>query len=192
MKTMTLIALCGSLRKHSNNAALIQTMRSELLPADTRLDLHSLQAIPPYNEDDDNGAVPQSVIELRQSVQHADGLLIASPEYNQGISGVLKNALDWLSCRHAQSPMEGKLTLPLTASSSLTGGSRAQQQLSQTLWAMGAELVAYPPIVITEIDSKIDEGRLIDAATRQVLSQALTILRSTYNDVSNGATLIWA
>ncbi|WP_434694761.1 NADPH-dependent FMN reductase [Pseudomonas sp. Z1-14] len=104
--TINILGLSGSLRRQSAHTAILRTV-AERLPEHVRLTLHGLDNIPPYNEDDDGAHAPQAAIAWRTAVAAADGVLIGSPEYNHGMSGVLKNALDWLSRPHGKSVLLG-------------------------------------------------------------------------------------
>ncbi|NWB53340.1 NADPH-dependent FMN reductase [Pseudomonas sp. F8002] len=173
MREIKLLALCGSLRQGSNHATILRTIGTELLPPQVSLRTHSLHDIPLYDRDLDEGDLPTSVRDLRQAITEADGVLIATPEISYGMSGVIKNALDWLSSHPSLHPFKGKPVMTLTGSPTFTGGARAQLQLSESLWAIEATPVAYPQIVITNTDSKIFEGRLADEATRQFLAEGM-------------------
>ncbi|MGV0319293.1 MULTISPECIES: NADPH-dependent FMN reductase [Pseudomonas] len=177
MKLCQFVGLCGSLRKQSAHEQILRTMAQELLPSDTHLALFRLHEIPPYNEDLEGAATPAAVLELRQSVNAADGVVIGSPEYNHGMSGVLKNALDWLSRPHGKSVLAAKPVLTFTASPAFTGGVRAQQQLNETLWAIPADLARYPQIVIGSVQSKMSDGRLVDEPSREYVRAGLKVLR---------------
>lgn len=178
MTTIHLLGLCGSLRRASSHEIILRTAAEELLPADVRLHLHPLHGIPLYNEDHDGDATPDAVRALREAARQADGVLLGSPEYNHGMSGVMNNALDWLSRPHGLSPMREKPVLTFTASPAFTGGVRAQQQLNESLWAMQAILVPYPQIVIGSVGAKLGDGRLQDESARQFLKQGLLTLLS--------------
>jgi len=169
MTTIHLLGLCGSLRRASSHEIILRTAAEELLPADVRLHLHPLHDIPLYNEDHDGDATPGAVRALREAARQADGVLLGSPEYNHGMSGVMNNALDWLSRPHGRSALKEKPVLSFTASPAFTGGVRAQQQLNESLWAMQAVLVPYPQIVIGSLSTKLSQGRLTDEAVRQFL-----------------------
>ncbi|EAR20675.1 NADPH-dependent FMN reductase [Nitrococcus mobilis] len=98
-----IIGIAGSLRQGSYNAALLRTA-AELLPPGTTLEIASIKAIPLYNGDLEAGGIPQPVSQLKARLAAADGLLLASPEYNNSIPGVLKNVIDWLSRPPADIP----------------------------------------------------------------------------------------
>jgi chromate reductase len=167
-QTINILGLSGSLRRQSAHTAVLHSV-AQGLPGTVRLSVHGLDAIPPYNEDHDGPNAPPAVIALRAAVAEADGLLIGSPEYNHGMSGVLKNALDWLSRPHGRSVLTGRPVLTFTASPAFTGGVRAHQQLNETLWAIQAQLVVYPQIVIGSVAGKIQDGRLVDEAVEKFL-----------------------
>jgi NAD(P)H-dependent FMN reductase len=96
MKT-TLVGLSGSLRRESFNTLLLRAAQ-RLCPDGTTLDVQSIESVPLYNFDVEQAdGIPAAVTELKDAIAAADGLLIATPEYNNSIPGVLKNAIDWLS-----------------------------------------------------------------------------------------------
>ncbi|TBU73181.1 NADPH-dependent FMN reductase [Phytopseudomonas daroniae] len=192
MRKIRLLGLCGSLRQQSSNSVVLHTLSSELLPSDVKLNVYDLNDIPLYNADLDGEEPPASVKGLRDAVNDADGLVIASPEYSHSMSGVIKNALDWLSCLDRPSPLKGKPTLTITASPTFTGGSRAQHQLSEALWAVRASLINFPQVVITEVTTKIRNERLVDEAARQTLAEATEVLKEATLESIPNATLIWA
>lgn len=179
MSAMRLVGLSGSLRGNSAHSAILATIADALLPADMHLHVHPLHEVGPYNEDWDGDNAPLAVRQLRRAVFEADGLVLGSPEYNHGMSGVLKNALDWLSRPHGQSVLMGKPVLTFTASPAFTGGVRAQQQLNETLWAVSAELIRYPQIVIGGVATKVAGGILVDEAARSFIADGLLELRAT-------------
>ena len=129
------------------------------------LNIFPLHAIPLYNEDDDAGPAPESVRALRSAIEGSDGVIMISPEYNHGMSGVLKNGLDWASRPYGRSVLRGKPVLTMTASPAFTGGVRAQQQVNETLVSIPARLVLRPQIVIGGVHEKVRCGRLVDEAT---------------------------
>jgi chromate reductase, NAD(P)H dehydrogenase (quinone) len=102
---------------------------------------------------------------LRSAIETSDGVIMISPEYNHGMSGVLKNALDWTSRPFGRSVLRGKPVLTMTASPAFTGGVRAQQQMNETLASIPARRVLRPQIVIGGVYEKVRDGRLVDEAT---------------------------
>lgn len=115
-----------------------------------------------YNEDDDHEQSPQSVRALRSVIDTSDGVIMISPEYNHGMSGVLKNALDWASRPYGRSGLRDRPVLTMTASPAFTGAVRAQQQMNETLLAIAARLVLRSQAVIAGVHEKVRDGRLSD------------------------------
>ena len=97
-RIFNVVGFAGSLRRGSYNRALLCTAR-ELAPPTLHIDIHELDGIPLYNGDVEAGGIPTSILQLREAIDKADALLIATPEYNHGVPGVLKNTIDWLSRR---------------------------------------------------------------------------------------------
>jgi len=164
-----LLGLSGSLRRSSYSTAMLRGFRDSLAPR-AALEIFPLHGLPLYNEDDDAEHAPEPVRALRSAIEASDGVIIISPEYNHGMSGVLKNALDWASRPHGLSVLRNKPVLTMTASPAFTGGVRAQQQMNETLAAIQARPVLRPQIVIGGVHEKVRDGRLVDEA---VLSFAL-------------------
>lgn len=158
-----LLGISGSIRRHSHCTAVLRTL-GEGLGGTASLDLLPLNDIPPYDPDLDAENTPDSAVALRKAIAAADGLVVISPEYNYGMSGVLKNALDWASRPAMQSPVRGKPILIMTASPAFTGGVRAQHEMRETLAGMMGRVIARPQVVIASVHEKIKDGRLTDAA----------------------------
>jgi len=164
MTQLRLLGLSGSLRRASNSTAVLRGLQDALAPK-AALDVFSLQGLPLYNEDDDGEQAPESVRALRSAIETSDGVIMVSPEYNHGMSGVLKNSLDWASRPYGRSVLRGKPVLTMTASPAFTGGVRAQQQMNETLASIPARLVLRPQIVIGGVHEKVRDGHLVDEAT---------------------------
>ena len=158
-----LLGLSGSLRRASCSTAVLRGLQ-DTLGLRAALDIFPLHAIPLYNEDDDAGQAPEPVRALRSAIDASDGVIMISPEYNHGMSGVLKNALDWASRPYGLSVLKSKPVLTMTASPAFTGGVRAQQQMNETLASIPARPVFRPQIVIGGVHEKVRDGRLIDEA----------------------------
>jgi chromate reductase len=163
MTQLRLLGLSGSLRRASNSTAVLRGLQGALATR-AAFNIFPLHAVPPYNEDDDGEEAPESVHALRSAIEASDGVIVISPEYNHGMSGVLKNALDWVSRPYGRSTLRGKPVLTMTASPAFTGGVRAQQQMNETLTSIPARLVFRPQIVIGGVHEKVREGRLVDEA----------------------------
>jgi chromate reductase len=155
------LGVSGSLRRASGSTAVLCSLRDALAPRVT-LNIFALHGIPLYNEDDDGDHATESVRALRSAIDTSDGVIMVSPEYNHGMSGVLKNALDWASRPYGRSVLTGKPSLTMTVSPAFTGGVRAQQQMNETLLSIPARLVLRPQIVIGNVHEKVRYGRLVD------------------------------
>jgi len=166
-------SFAGSLRQGSFNRALLRAAVS-LAPATLHVTVHDLAAIPLYNGDVEARAVPEPVDALRAAVRGADGLLIATPEYNHGVPGVLKNTIDWLSRPPRGSALDGKPAAIMGASPGLTGTARGQSQLRQAFVFTNTYAMPQPEVLVSRAHEKFDaQGELTDAATREFLGTFL-------------------
>jgi len=171
------LCLAGSLRRHSWNRRLLLAAAAQA-PASLQLELYdALAAVPLFDEDLESRdpAGPAGVQALRAAVAAADGVVIATPEYNQAIPGVLKNALDWLS---RESPvgevLTGKPVAVLGASSGPWGTRLAQASVRQVLHTCGALVMPAPSLFVARAAERFDAaGTLTDPATMQSLQQLL-------------------
>ena len=142
-----ILGISGSLRERSYNTALLRAA-AELVPPDAEIELFDLAAIPLYNDDVESAGDPAPVAELRAAVAEADALLLATPEYNRGTSGVLKNAIDWLSRPALASVLRWKPVAIMGASSGRGGTRRAQQQVRDALLFPGAIVLEQPEVAV--------------------------------------------
>ncbi len=126
-----MFGFAGSPRRGSYNKALLRAA-SELIPKDAKLETFDLEGIPPFNQDLE-ASVPEGVNEFKQKIRSADAILIATPEHNYSVPGVLKNAIDWASRPYGDNSFEGKPVAIMSASIGLLGGSRARYHLRQIL-----------------------------------------------------------
>ena len=167
-----LLALSGSLRAASSNTALLATL-AELAPTGVTVTLHPIGDLPLYN-DDLSGDALAPVERLKAAIAAAHGLVIATPEYNYGIPGPLKNALDWASRPGYRSVFVGKPTGIIGASGGGSGAIRAQGQLKQVMLGMLAQVFPWPEVAVTHAGGKIADGRVTDASTREHLERFVT------------------
>jgi chromate reductase len=138
---MRVLAISGSLRRDSDNTKLLRAA-SESLPPSAQLEfLDGLADVPPYNEDEDVDPAPLAVQRMREAIAGADAVLIATPEYNASIPGVLKNALDWASRPFPDNAFRGKTVAVIGASTSMFGAVWAQAELRKVLGAIGARVI---------------------------------------------------
>lgn len=177
MSDTTILAITGSLRAGSLNGLLVQAA-ADLTPAGVTVQIYQgLRDIPHYDADLDTPTPPDAVADLRARIVGADGLLIATPEYNHAIPGVLKNALDWASTPPRAAALAGKPTAVMGASPSPFGTIRAQTNLRQVLTACGAAVVGKPEVAVFSAHDRFDDqGRLIDEISAGFLSGLLEAL----------------
>jgi len=182
-----LLGLCGSLRARSYNLGALQAA-AELLDAQLgSLQIASLRGIPIYEADEQKEGFPAEVLALGEAIRAADAVLIASPEYNFGIPGGLKNALDWLS-RLPDAPLRGKPVAILGAATGPVGTARMQYELRKVLLFLDAEVLGKPEIFISHAASKFDaSGRLVDAQTRAFMGTQLQALLALIARIQAGA-----
>jgi chromate reductase len=138
---MRILAIPGSVRRDSHNLRLLRHA-AERAPEGVEIEIYTgLKSIPPYDEDDDIQPAPAPVAELRRLVAEADGVLIATPEYNSSIPGVLKNAIDWVSRPRAETPFQNKPAAVVGASTGQFGAVWAQAELRKVLASTGARVI---------------------------------------------------
>ncbi len=171
--TVRVLGLSGSLRSGSYNTAALRAAQ-ELAPPGMTIDTFGLAPVPLYNEDVKAQGYPAPVAELRQRVKEADGVLLVTPEYNYSVSGVLKNAIDWIS-RPPDQPFDGKPIAVMGASMGLLGTARAQYHLRQMFVFMNGYVLNRPEVMIAQAQNKFDAaGKLTDQTTRDMLGLLLT------------------
>lgn len=138
---MRVLGITGSLRRDSYNHALLREA-AERLPAGAELvEFDRLGEIPPYDADVEAEGTPEPVEALRQAMREADAVLVATPEYNHSIPGVLKNALDWASRPAGQSALTGTPAMVIGASTGMFGAVWAQAETRKVLGALGGRVV---------------------------------------------------
>lgn len=175
-KTIRVLAISGSLRKAALNTALLRAAQ-DLAPEGMSIDLYEdLASIPAYDDDIRLAGFPPAVEALRDRVRNADALIFATPEYNRSFSGVLKNAIDWVS-RPPIQPFDGKPALVTGAGPGLLGTALANYQLRQVLSVLNVHVVPGLEVLVGGAMDKFDaEGRLTHEPTREALVKALTAL----------------
>jgi chromate reductase, NAD(P)H dehydrogenase (quinone) len=167
------VGFAGSLRSGSYNRALLRTAK-DLAPPSLQIMICELDGIPLYNDDIEAAGAPPSVVRLREAVRESDALLIATPEYNHGVPGVLKNTIDWLSRPPRNNALNGKIAAVMGASLGMTGTARGQAQLRQALGATNTYALLQPEVLVAHAHEKFDaDGRLTHPATREVLATFL-------------------
>jgi chromate reductase, NAD(P)H dehydrogenase (quinone) len=158
-----LLGISGSLRANSFSSAILAALAAATA-SEAIFDYADIGSVPHFNQDLYVDPLPEAVQHLRAQIADADGLVIVSSEYNHGIPGTLKNALDWASRPHNGSPLRNKPVLIVTSSPAVTGGVRAQYQIRETVISALARPVNTPEIVVGHVGTKIVGGKFDDPA----------------------------
>jgi len=170
------LGFSGSLRKASNNAGLLRAA-AQMLPEGMTLEVFDLAPIPLFNEDlISAGEIPEPVRQFKARIAAADAVLIATPEYNYSMSGVLKNAIDWASRPSKESPLNDK-PLAIMGAGGIMGTSRAQFHLRQVAVYTNMHPLNKPEVAIQRAWEKFDgEGNLTDAQSLEQVRALLVAL----------------
>lgn len=190
--SLSVLGFAGSLRAGSYNRALLAAA-VELAPADMVLRTFDLSAVPLYNGDVEAQGDPEPVAWFKRAISEADGVLMVTPEYNHGVPGVMKNAVDWASRPPRGSVLDAKPVAIIGASPAITGSARGQSQLRQAFEFTNSFCMPQPELLVFRAHEKFDEhGRLMDAATRERIAPFLEafgrwIRRFQKNDHQEGA-----
>lgn len=176
---ISLLGISGSLRQGSYSTAILRTLVCAVHP-DAELTIFNLRSIPLYDEDIEGEKRPESVQALISAISACDGLVVVSPEYNHGISGVLKNAIDWASRPAYQSVLKAKPVVYMTSSPGAYGGVRAQSHLQQLFTATLSRPVNASQVAIPGIAAKVTDGHLHDETS---MSFALAAVRALIAEI---------
>lgn len=172
-ESLRVLGFAGSLRRDSFNRRLLRAA-SELAPTGMKVQIFDLRAIPLYNFDVEQSGDPPSVTAFKDAIRNADALLVATPEYQHGVPGVLKNALDWASRPPGMSALQGKPVAIMGASPGFTGTARAQSQLRESFGFSESYVVLQPEVLVGRAHEKFDaEGRLSDLKTMEAIRRLL-------------------
>lgn len=171
------VGLSGSLRSGSFNTLLLANAVA-LAPPELEIDVFDrLREIPLFDADLAEQGDPPAVAALRRAIVGSEALVVATPEYNYGVPGVLKNALDWVSIPPGRSGLEGRTVALMGASPSILGTARAQTQLRQLFVFTQSHVVPSPEIFVTKADTRFDgEGRLTDTGATKLIGRLLANL----------------
>jgi chromate reductase len=174
-KKIKILGFAGSLRKESYNRALLRAAQ-ELLPEDASLEIYDISGFPEFNQDYEKQPSTK-VREFKTKIIAADAILIATPEYNFSIPGVLKNAIDWASRPYGDNSFDGKPVAMMSASVGMLGGARAQYQLRQVFVYLNMYPVNLPEVFVNFAPQKFDsKGVLTNEDSRKFIRQLLTNL----------------
>lgn len=185
--SLKVCGLAGSLRRDSFNRALLRAAK-ELAPDDMEIRIFDgMPEVPLFNQDVEGEGDPDPVRALKDAIREADALLIATPEYNHGVPGVLKNAIDWASRPARDSVLDGKPTAILGASPGITGTARAQSQLRQAFVFTRTPVLLQPEVLVYRAREKFDdEGRLTHERTREFVEKLLVALAAWARQLGQG------
>ncbi len=171
-KKLKILGFVGSLRKSSYNRALMR-VAVELMPEDAEIEVFDLAGIPPFNQDFETQP-PQIVRDFKAKIRAADALLIATPEYNYSIPGVLKNAIDWASRPYADKVFDRKPVALMSASIGKLGGARAQYHLRQSFVFLNMYPINQPEVMLMQAGQSVDEnGNLTNEDTKKLIRKLL-------------------
>jgi len=172
---MMILGFAGSLRKGSYNKSLLRAA-AEMVPPEVKLEIFDLEGIPPFNQDFEDQPA-ERVKEFKNKIRAADALLIATPEYNYSVPGVLKNAIDNASRPHGDNAFDGKPVAIMGASIGMLGTARAQYHLRQSCVWLNLYPLNKPEVMVPLAQEKIDpNGRVIDEKTREKIKELLESL----------------
>ena len=175
MAKLKILGIAGSLRQNSYNKSALRAAQ-QLVPGDAEIEIFDLRGIPPFNEDDEKNP-PAQVVEFKQKIRAADGILFVTPEYNYSIPGVLKNAIDWASRPYGDSAWNRKAVAVMGASVGTLGSARAQYHLRQVFIFLNVHDMKQPEMMIAGAGQRFDgQGNLTDEATKEHLRKFLAAL----------------
>ena len=167
-----ILGIAGSLRKDSYNKAALRIAQS-LCPQGAKLEIYDLAGLPLFNQDEERSPTPE-VTEFKQRIRAADAILISTPEYNYGLPGVLKNAIDCASRPYGDNAWSGKPVAIMSAAMSVAGGIRAQYQLRQCFVFLNMDAVVQPEVAIASAHQRFDDkGNLGDETSKKMIAQLL-------------------
>ncbi|HEX8138177.1 MAG TPA: NAD(P)H-dependent oxidoreductase [Pyrinomonadaceae bacterium] len=171
-KPVRILGIAGSLRRQSYNRAALRAATT-LVPEGATIETFEIDGLPGFSEDDEQSP-PAKVLELKRRIREADAILIATPEYNYSVPGVLKNAIDWASRPYGDSAWNGKPAAIMGASIGAIGTARAQYHLRQMMVFLNMFPVNQPEVMIGNASTRFDaDGNLTDDATKDFIRQLL-------------------
>jgi chromate reductase, NAD(P)H dehydrogenase (quinone) len=175
MQEISILGFAGSLRKDSYNKAILRAA-VELIPKNAVIEIFDLEGIPFFNQDLENQPHGK-VSEFKSKIRAADAILIATPEYNYSIPGVLKNAIDCASRPYGDNALEDKPVALMGASIGMLGTARAQYHLRQCFVFLNMHPLNRPEVMVTFAQEKIDtSGRVTDQTTREKIKELIESL----------------
>ena len=169
---LKILGFAGSLRAGSYNKSLLRAA-ANLMPEDTNLEIFDIDGIPAFNQDTENN-MPEKVKDFKSKIREADAILIATPEYNYSVPGVLKNAIDFATRPYGDNPFNEKPVAIMSASVGMLGGARAQYHLRQIFVYLNMHPINGPEVIVPFAQNKFDtSGNLVDENTQMFVRQLL-------------------
>ena len=167
-----ILGIAGSLRQASYNKAALRAAQS-VCPEGAKLEIYDIAGLPLFNQDEEKNPTPK-VTEFKQRIRTADAILFSTAEYNYGIPGVLKNAIDVASRPYGDSAWNGKVVAIMSAAMGAAGGLRAQYQLRQYFIFLNMDAVVQPEVAIAAAHQRFDDkGSLTDETSKKMIAQLL-------------------
>jgi len=177
-ESVRILGFAGSLRRGSYNRALLRAAQG-LAPEGMTIEIFDLVEVPLYNADVEAQGDPPGVAAFKQAIRAADGLLMVTPEYNHGVPGVMKNAVDWASRPPQDAVLARKPVGLLGASPGMTGSARGQSQLRQAFEFTNSYCMPQPEVLVARAHEKFDaEGKLTDETTAKFLGTWLVAFQA--------------
>ena len=169
---LKVLGVCGSARKASLSMAALRACK-ELAPAGLSISIANIGDIPMYNQDVFDAGIPQPAKRFYDEIAAADGVLIATPEYNFSLPPLLKNAIDWVS-KMPKQPFDNKPIAVFSASQGPLGGARVQYDVRKILVQLWGLVLPRPEVFIGAAQTKIDaQGKITDEATKKFLTDLM-------------------
>jgi len=184
---LTILGIAGSLRKASINHGVLRAAQA-LAPEGVKIEIFDLTGIPGFNQDEDQHP-PEQVAEFKTRIRAADAILIATPEYNYSIPGVLKNAIDWASRPYGDNSWDGKPAAIMGASPAANGTARAQYHLRQVFVYLNIHTLNKPEVMIGNAYPLFDQaGNLTDEKTKKHIREMVESLVKYTQQLEKGRT----
>ena len=169
---ITILGIAGSLRKDSYNKGALRAAQT-LCPESAKLEVYDIAGLPLFNQDEEKNPTPK-VSEFKQKIRAADAILLVTPEYNYGVPGVMKNALDVASRPYGDNAWSGKPVALMSAALSVAGGIRAQYHIRQSFIFLNMDAVVQPEVAIGNATQRFDDkGNLTDETSKKLIRQLL-------------------
>ena len=169
---ITILGIAGSLRKDSYNKGALRAAQ-QLCPEGARIEIYDIAGLPLFNQDEEKNPTAK-VTEFKQKIRAADAILISTAEYNYGMPGVLKNAIDVASRPYGDNAWSGKPIALMSAAMGAAGGIRAQYQLRQCFVFLNLEAVVQPEVAMSNAPSRFDDkSNLTDETSKKMIAQLL-------------------